>query len=666
DLHYAYDPTGNITSIRDNAQQTVFFANTQVEPHNDYTYDPLYRLISAAGREHAAHHNQQRDAADTDWLIGVPFSNSPEALQRYVEEYVYDGVGNILSMSHSGGDALRWKRCYQYALDSNRLLATGGANEIDPAAACPTPYVANSTLSQVYAYDVHGNMTHMPHLPLMRWDFQDQLRATSRTVINNGGTPQTTFYVYDASGQRVRKVTERQAGPGQTPTRQHERAYLGGFEIYREYENDGQTRSLERQTLHVMDDQQRVAQVDTRTVGDDGSPQQSRRFQLGNHLGSVSIELDENAELISFEEYHPYGTTALRVVRSASEGSLKRYRYTGKERDEENGLYYHGARYYACWLGRWTAADPIKEEGGINFFSYVEGMPSVLVDPTGTFGAPPVKKKSAEDRNKKKYSSKAKKVFDDEIERNRKQIEKLEKEFWDLMKDANSDDFLDPHFIKQLNDIASRVDKIRQKSAANATIKALDVERNPFYQTREPNTKRKKRDFRCNTYGTDFVSVYSSLLGEDIYFPKYWWSHPSEVSKKESDGTDFADEGIFQQSPSALNRWMHDSKQSEEYGWRKIDAKTENEMVNEAQNLANQGFLVIFTSESHISIVVAETSKVKAGRTKSGKVFQPVVTQAGGVTERGRHVFFFDKEHEGFFVYRKELNERIGDEPVIK
>jgi RHS repeat-associated protein len=383
DLHYAYDPTGNITSIRDNAQQTVFFANTQVEPHNDYTYDPLYRLISAAGREHAAQHNQQRDAADTDWLIGVPFSNSPEALQRYVEEYAYDGVGNILSMSHSGGDALRWKRCYQYALDSNRLLATGGANEIDPAAACPTPYVANSTLSQVYAYDVHGNMTHMPHLPLMRWDFQDQLRATSRTVINNGGTPQTTFYVYDASGQRVRKVTERQAGPGQTPTRQHERVYLGGFEIYREYENDGQTRSLERQTLHVMDDQQRVAQVDTRTVGDDGSPQQSRRFQLGNHLGSVSIELDENAELISFEEYHPYGTTALRVVRSASEGSLKRYRYTGKERDEETGLAYHGARYYACWLGRWTAADPIGVGDGVNIYSYVRSKPIGAKDPTG-------------------------------------------------------------------------------------------------------------------------------------------------------------------------------------------------------------------------------------------------------------------------------------------
>ena len=70
----------------------------------------------------------------------------------------------------------------------------------------------------------------MPHLPLMQWDFKDQLQATSQQVVINGGTPEITYYVYDAAGQRVRKVTERQNG-----TRKSERIYLGGFEIYREY-----------------------------------------------------------------------------------------------------------------------------------------------------------------------------------------------------------------------------------------------------------------------------------------------------------------------------------------------------------------------------------------------------------------------------------------------
>ncbi|HEX7772644.1 MAG TPA: hypothetical protein VF435_09500, partial [Pyrinomonadaceae bacterium] len=61
DLNYVYDPVGNITSIRDNAQETVFFANTQIEPHSDFTYDALYRLVRAEGREHAAQNNVQHD-----------------------------------------------------------------------------------------------------------------------------------------------------------------------------------------------------------------------------------------------------------------------------------------------------------------------------------------------------------------------------------------------------------------------------------------------------------------------------------------------------------------------------------------------------------------------------------------------------------------------------
>ena len=62
DLSYTYDPVGNITDIRDKAQQTVFFNNSLIEPSNTYDYDALYRLIHAEGREHAVQNNVQRDA----------------------------------------------------------------------------------------------------------------------------------------------------------------------------------------------------------------------------------------------------------------------------------------------------------------------------------------------------------------------------------------------------------------------------------------------------------------------------------------------------------------------------------------------------------------------------------------------------------------------------
>src|SRR5439155_24385619 len=40
-LHYTYDPAGNITHIQDDANQTIYFTNQRVEPSNDYTYDAL-------------------------------------------------------------------------------------------------------------------------------------------------------------------------------------------------------------------------------------------------------------------------------------------------------------------------------------------------------------------------------------------------------------------------------------------------------------------------------------------------------------------------------------------------------------------------------------------------------------------------------------------------
>src|SRR5262249_39823832 len=86
-----------------------------------------------------------------------------------------------------------------------------------------------------------------------------------------------------------------------------------------------------------------------------------------------------------YEEYFPYGSTSYQAVRSSTE-TPKRYRYTNKERDSETSLYYHGARYYICWLGRWTATDPAGAVDGTNLYTYVHNNPLRLVDPTGHEG----------------------------------------------------------------------------------------------------------------------------------------------------------------------------------------------------------------------------------------------------------------------------------------
>ena len=365
-LSYFYDPIGNITHIQDSAQETVFFANQIVSPDNDYVYDAIYRLIQATGREAIGLVSAPQTTWDDSARMrqALPLSSDAQALRVYTDTYAYDSVGNFLSLVHGAANG-NWTRTYAYDQPNqpptnNRLTSTtiGAAQES-------------------YSYDVHGNMLTMPHLPTMAWDFKDQLQETE-TRVDNTSPVETTYYIYDASGQRVRKIVGTASG-GTT----FERIYLGGFELYREYDVSGAT-ALERQTLHVMDDKQRVAMVETLTKGEDQAPRQLIRYEFANQLGSACLELDETAAIISYEEYYSYGSTSYQALNAKINATAKRYRFTGTERDEGTGFNYHGARYYAPWIGRWTSCDPMWLIDGNNLYSAVQNNPITFTDASGT------------------------------------------------------------------------------------------------------------------------------------------------------------------------------------------------------------------------------------------------------------------------------------------
>ena len=368
DLAYAFDPRGNITRIADSSQQTIYFANQVVTASNDYTYDSLYRLISAAGREHIGQARQPQTSWNDQGRTHLRQPGDGHAMRLYTEQYAYDAAGNFLRLAHRAADGA-WSRRYAYqeastlepAAFSNRLSATTINGPV------PT--------TEPYAYDAHGNMIAMPHLSLIAWDYRDRLAATARQAVSQG-TPETTYYQYDSAGRRVRKVTVGPAG-----RRRAERLYLDGYEIYREFDGAGAEITLERQTLHVLDQARRIALVDTVTQGEPAD--RTIRYQMSNHLESATIELDPTGQVISYEEYYPYGGTSYQAGRSAAEISLKRYRFSARERDEESGFYYQGARYYAPWLGRWTSCDPAGAKGGMNLFAYAADSPTRFVDTTG-------------------------------------------------------------------------------------------------------------------------------------------------------------------------------------------------------------------------------------------------------------------------------------------
>lgn len=361
DLRYTYDARGNITHIVDNAKPVRSFQNTSVTSMKEYTYDPINRLIKSTGRE-----NQDR--------LGNAIADSGAA-REYKEEYSYDSTGNILSIQHStpSSPSTSWTRRYFYEEPSplekqyfsNRLSRTEIGGKMER-----------------YFYDTHGNIVSMPGVSLLRWDFLNQLRKTTKQGLTLMDPPLTAYYTYDSHAQRVRKVTD---WPKTVVTPSKETIYCGGYEISRDYRENGTNYGTQRKTVTVRTGTQ-VCRVETQYSGTSNvGPRPIHIFQLSDHLESVTIESDTSGNTLSYEEFSAYGSTTYRVLPKPLKTETA-YKFSGKEKDVETGLYYFGARYYVPGLGRWVSPDPIGFGDGPNVYCYVNCNPISFRDPNGRNG----------------------------------------------------------------------------------------------------------------------------------------------------------------------------------------------------------------------------------------------------------------------------------------
>lgn len=366
-LLYIYDPVGNVTEVEDQAYEPVYFSGQMVEPRSLFEYDALYRLTKATGRETAEGGAAAANGREPRYGKGFPVTD--QTLRNYTQSFVYDEVGNFLSMQHKDV----WNRTYVPDTASNHLLRTEqGISAVD------------------YQYDTHGSLCNLAMVDakfLLRWDHRDMIR-----FINLGGGG-LVWYQYDSSKQRTRKLIQR------TEFTREERVYLGGLERFRRWSkpDSGTPEKLveEIETLHLFEGEQRVLMVDDvnpadptaqEWINDPSLVEQTLvRYQYSNQLGSVSAELDHQGEAISYEEFHPYGTSACRAIDIAGKAPAKRYRYVSMERDSESGLGYHGARHYFLALGSWCSCDPASVGGGTNLYAYSFNSPIALEDSNGRF-----------------------------------------------------------------------------------------------------------------------------------------------------------------------------------------------------------------------------------------------------------------------------------------
>ena len=372
DFAYAYDLAGNVLTIVDRTPGSGVAGHPEAGTIEDpvlralvargdalvrrFTYDPLERLRSATGRTCAepasgppwadprrcGFGSGRHGTADQD--------NAPSLTVPYREEYVNDDVGNLVRLAHRGSaDAVRR---YRFAEGSNRI----------------TTLDAGST-RVAYEHDACGNLVRESTSRRFEWDHADRLVGFA--VVAGSSMPSvSTTYRYDAAGNRIQKLVRRQNGTVESTV------YAGGgFELHRVTAPGVPDRVSSY--VHVTDGAARLCTLrDGEPRADDQGP--AVQYALADHLGSVTIVVDDAGRFVNREELTPWGETTF--------GSFarKRYRFNGKERDEESGLSYFGARYYAPWLARWTSADPAGPVDGSNLYRFARGNPLRFTDPDGT------------------------------------------------------------------------------------------------------------------------------------------------------------------------------------------------------------------------------------------------------------------------------------------
>ena len=107
----------------------------------------------------------------------------------------------------------------------------------------------NPTIPQSHVFDANGNLIRETTSRHCEWDQADRMRVY-RTQTDGAEPSVHAHYLYDASGQRVKKLVRKQGGQVEVTV------YIDGiFEYHRSVQGK---RTRENNTLHVMDNQSRI------------------------------------------------------------------------------------------------------------------------------------------------------------------------------------------------------------------------------------------------------------------------------------------------------------------------------------------------------------------------------------------------------------------------
>ena len=244
------------------------------------------------------------------------------------ESYVYDPVGNRTNSNQNGASSFN---------QANELLED-----------------ANFT----YQYDNNGNMTRKTAKAggaVTQYEFDAESKLVRVVSPSN-----TVNYRYDGLGRRV----EKEVIAGTTTVTRY---------VYDQedilLELDGSNQIIARYTHGPVIDEPLIMEKSG-----------SSFFYHADGLGSITELTNSSGTVAQRYTYSSFGKIESQLDLNLSQP----YTFTGRELDQETGLYYYRARYFDGSTGRFLQEDPLGLSNEVvNLYAYVLNNPTTLFDPDG-------------------------------------------------------------------------------------------------------------------------------------------------------------------------------------------------------------------------------------------------------------------------------------------